>query len=644
MRVLIAVTHLLGAGHLTRAATLARVFAARGHETTLISGGMSSALIRRDGISFVQLPPVRTKGTDFRTLLDESGEAIAEDRRQARKALLLKTLRNAKPDCVITELFPFGRRVLADEFMALLEAAEAMRPRPLIASSIRDILIAPTRPDRLAEFQERLTRFYDVVLVHGDERLIPLDASWPVDETVRSLLHYTGYVDDGTTIASGETRHGILVSGGSSAASLPLYRAAVEAAKRVADRPWRILIGQGLDEVEFNVIRSSAPPHVTVERARPDFRKLLAETEVSVSQAGYNTAVDILRTGPSPVFVPFEAGHETEQRLRAERLKTLGRAEIVTEADLTPEALAKAIRAALEKTEAPSLPVALDGAEETVSLIEKLRLGAPAVHRRWDWSPVTAALKLARDRGCEPSFWWRDDDAVADTAQLDRLLAMARRYETGIALASIPRNIEASLVERLKGEAAASILVHGLLHRNHAPESEKKAEFGAHRAIELMEREALEGFRLTDETFGAKALPVFVPPWNRIAPDLVKRLAKLGYRGLSTFNTRIRPEAAPSLLQINTHIDPIDWHGSRSVLEPSQIIETLAATLLRRAESKADPNEPVGLLTHHLVHDEAIWGFCDRLLDTLSRNNVGFVLASTAFCDENGSKLRDGTL
>ncbi len=65
VRILIAVTHLLGAGHLTRAAALARAFAAAGHETVLVSGGHPAPLVRLDGVRLVQLPPLRIEGFDF---------------------------------------------------------------------------------------------------------------------------------------------------------------------------------------------------------------------------------------------------------------------------------------------------------------------------------------------------------------------------------------------------------------------------------------------------------------------------------------------------------------------------------------------------------------------------------------------------
>src|SRR5690606_20975828 len=110
------------------------------------SGGSPAPLAKTDGATLVQLPPVRTRGTDFRTLLDEAGEPVTEARLARRREMLLDSLRTFRPDILVTELFPFGRRVLAEEFMALLEEAHGMRPRPLILSSVRDILVAPSRP------------------------------------------------------------------------------------------------------------------------------------------------------------------------------------------------------------------------------------------------------------------------------------------------------------------------------------------------------------------------------------------------------------------------------------------------------------------------------------------------------------------
>ncbi|MGO4526220.1 glycosyltransferase [Microvirga sp. 2MCAF35] len=638
--VLIAVTHLLGAGHLTRAAALARAFARKGHATTLVSGGTPARLADLENVTFVQLPPLRTAGTDFRTLLDEDFRPVDEAYLDGRRILLLDTLKAVRPDILITELFPFGRRILADEFSALLDAARRMDPHPLVLCSIRDILVASSKASRIEETHERVLRDYDAVLVHGDPELAPLEASWPVDERIRPLIRYTGYVDENEALVPRTHRQGIVVSGGSSAASLPLYRAALEAARDIADRPWRILIGRGVAEAEFLTLRESAPAHVTVERARPDFRTLLSGAELSVSQAGYNTAVDLLRCGVKSVLVPFEAGNETEQRLRAERLAALGLAEIVPEAELSPRNLADAIWRGLARPPSPAPAISLNGAMQTVALAESLLSSGPAIHRTIDWSPLDLALDRARDRGCIVRFWWRDDDAVTDTPQLNRLLGLSHRYDAGIGLAVIPESIETSLARRLANEPKVFALVHGWSHTDHASPGEKKAEFGAHRPLGCMADEAKQALHLAREHLGSRLLPVFVPPWNRISQDLIPLLPSLGFRGLSTFTDRKTVEPVPDLVQVNTHVDPIDWHGTRSFADPALIVAALAGAVERRVAGDADREEPIGFLTHHLVHDDVIWTLCERLIARLAARGIGFLCPDACFGLETRSQLR----
>ena len=640
LRVLIAVTHLLGAGHLTRAAALARAFAREGHETTLVSGGSPTRLRQMDRVALVQLPPVRILGADFRTLLDEAGSPIDGARLDERRGLLVRTLKEVRPDIVVTELFPFGRRVLAGEFTALVREARGLDPRPLLLCSIRDILVAPSKPERVEEAHERALRDYDAVLVHGDPRLIALEASWPLDERVRPLVRYTGYVDENEGPVPGGAREGILVSGGSSAASLPLYRAALAAAEAIRDRPWRILVGPGVTEEDFVALRSVAPAHATVERARPDFRTLLSRAKVSVSQAGYNTTVDLLRTGARPVLVPFEAGQETEQRLRAERLKALGLAAVLPEADLSPGRLAAAIRQELASPPAPPHPVSLDGARQSVAIAEGLRPSGPSphgpsLHQAVDWSPLDRALGRARDRNCPLAFWWRDDDAVAHTPPLDRLLDLARRVEAGLALAAIPARLEPSLADRLAGEERVFALVHGSSHANHAPPGEKKAEFGRHRPVEAMAQEAEQSLRAARGLLGARLLPVFVPPWNRIAPELTPHLPRMGYGAFSVFRDREAAHPAPGLLQINAHVDPIDWRGTRSLADPGGIVAGMANAVERRIAGRADPGEPIGFLTHHLIHDEAVWTFCEKLMMYLVDREIRLLAVDGLFHNVN---------
>jgi hypothetical protein len=323
------------------------------------------------------------------------------------------------------------------------------------------------------------------------------------------------------------------------------------------------------------------------------------------------------------VFVPFEQGSETEQRLRAERLAERGLGEVLAETDLSSASLAEAVRRA-SRQRRTDLGVNLDGAEHSVAIVEKLAGGrsiGPAPQARQTslpWHLLDEALSRCTERQASVQFWWRDDDAVAHTPSLDRLLGLARTYGIPIAIAAIPKPVDASLAARLAEEPLARLLVHGLAHANHASEGRKKAEFGSDRPIPELADDAREGLRLAKARFGDALLPVFVPPWNRVAPDLVPELPKLGFRGLSTFGRRPARHPALGLVQANTHLDPIDWHNGGGLRAAKSLIAELTAAIT--AQEETGDREPIGLLTHHLVQDEATWRFCEELLAHLAGN------------------------
>lgn len=235
----------------------------------------------------------------------------------------------------------------------------------------------------------------------------------------------------------------------------------------------------------------------------------------------------------------------------------------------------------------------------------------------WDWTPLDRELDRWRQAGMTLPLWWRDDDAVAPSAALDRLVALAEAVDLPLHLAVIPAEADPTLAAFAQAHPRLIPVVHGWAHRNHAPEGEKKAEFGAHRPLPVMAKEARDGLLRLRSLFGPALRPMFVPPWNRAAPELLPALPGLGYSAISTFAPRKSAGPAPGLLRINTHLDPIDWRGSRSLVDPEHLIAQLAAQLADRREGHTDNGEPYGVLTHHLVHDAAIWDFAGALLTRL---------------------------
>lgn len=202
-------------------------------------------------------------------------------------------------------------------------------------------------------------------------------------------------------------------------------------------------------------------------------------------------------------------------------------------------------------------------------------------------------------------FWWRDDDAIQPSAALDRLLALA----VPLALAVIPAHATVELAHRLAGVGRVTVLQHGIAHDNHAVPPAKKAELGTSRPAVSLAGALAEGRRKLEALFGVGFLPVLVPPWNRIADDLVPLLPQAGFIGLSTAGPR--RETMPGLRQVNSDLDPVDWRGTRRCRPAADLVaETARHLAARRIGQDATP---VGLLTHHLLDDAGTERFATGL-------------------------------
>lgn len=217
-------------------------------------------------------------------------------------------------------------------------------------------------------------------------------------------------------------------------------------------------------------------------------------------------------------------------------------------------------------------------------------------------------------------FWWRDDDAGVDSPAFGRLLALAAKHDAALALAVIPLKLDAAARARIEATPQACVLQHGLRHDNRAAADEKKCEFPARLPLDAMLAELDQGHARLGAAFAGRALPVLVPPWNRLAPRLIPVLPSIGLRGLSTYRARKAADAAPGLRQVNCHVDLIDWRSTRGFLGEAAALALACDHLRARREGRADPNEPTGILTHHAVHDEPAWRFLDDLLGRLARH------------------------
>ena len=253
-----------------------------------------------------------------------------------------------------------------------------------------------------------------------------------------------------------------------------------------------------------------------------------------------------------------------------------------------------------------------------------------------DWTPLEEELERWADAGEIPAFWLRDDDAIEPTEALEKLLAVTRAFAVPLALAVIPALAKPVLAERLATETAVSVLQHGFAHANHAVVGAKKSEFADDRPIAAMTEELVQARAVISRLFGARALSVFAPPWNRIGAKATQALLDAGITGLSRFKPRQSAEAAPGVVEVNTHVDLIDWRAGRVGKTLGVVTAEIAAHLAAKRTGAADRNEPTGLLAHHLVTDSQGWAAMEAILERLAGDRRVRFAAPPSFFAEQG--------
>ena len=242
---------------------------------------------------------------------------------------------------------------------------------------MRDILQQRSKPERVREMLELARGSFDAVLVHGDPRFARFEETFPLAPELGLPLHYTGFVAAPAAPPSpgqpGE-RSEIVVSAGGGTVGMRLLQAALAAQERsrYREHPWRVLAGANVADADARRLALAANAGVVVEPARADFPALLSRAWISVSQAGYNTVLDVLRSGARPVIVPYAEDGETEQRARANRLRELNLAIIVEEGEDFMIELADAIDAAGSKDRWGSWNLECNGAARSAALIKDM--------------------------------------------------------------------------------------------------------------------------------------------------------------------------------------------------------------------------------------------------------------------------------
>ena len=370
--------HSLGMGHLVRALTLATTLAENFAVIFLNGGRFPENTVPPKAVEVINLPPLGM-GEDNQ-LYSQDGRYSLSEAQALRRQIILAAFDSYQPQAVLIELFPFGRKKFAGELLPLLKAAKRCKGnRPLVLCSLRDIMVNARKDQVRHDDRARwlVDRYFDGVLVHSDPKFASLEESFRPSRLLKTPVFYTGFVLPRGESSKQDIRHRqVLVSAGGGMVGAPLFQVAIKAQPFLWAKlklPMTLVAGPFLPEDDWLELETKAAtcPALTLHRYVPNMAHLLASHSISVSQCGYNTVMDILKSGIAALVVPFSQGQEDEQSNRAGRLSQLGLLRNVEANELSVGRFVAEVEQLLAfKPNAATLD--LDGAARSAEIIQDL--------------------------------------------------------------------------------------------------------------------------------------------------------------------------------------------------------------------------------------------------------------------------------
>lgn len=643
-RVLIYCQHVLGMGHLIRSMAIAR--ALNGCTVVFVNGGESiSGMDIPSWVTIVNLPPI-TSDSEFRGLSIHSEDTTLEQVQRARKNMLLELVDHFRPDVMIIELFPFGRKRFAFELLPLLAHIRLSAPSTKVVCSLRDILV--TKPDQTRHEDwvvSLMNRYFDLLLIHSDPTFQTLDETFSRCQDLRCEVQYTGFVTQDSDLSTDIEKTGgqpasdgvplILVSVGGGRVGYELLDSTVRAsALLVPTVPHRMLLFAGpyMPDDQYEPLQALAVqhPHIDVRRFTTSFQSLMRQAALSISMAGYNTCMNLLNTGTRALVWPFTGHKNDEQTIRARKLEQHGLLTMLDPPDLRPERLAEKIAVSLSSPQRhPGHSINTHGGRETAMAIERLvvqphnrttRTTVASVRRNQPdhWlTEFKQFLDAKEAEGRALHLFLRDDDVDEDEDSLKHLLDLALARGVPMNLEIIPGRLTSACTAALKNalradHALLSLDQHGWMHSNHETEG-RKCEFGRSRSFTQQVNDIAQGKAILETTFDELFFPAFTPPWNRCTADTYRALDELGFQVFSKDRGKDRLTEY-RFAEISTTLDLYTWKAGAQMKSAHDIVRDLMVQL--------DRLPFVGLLLHHKVMTAEAFSFLDQILCELLQRAV----------------------
>lgn len=380
--------NLLGMGHLVRTTEIIRNLV-KDFEVCLIDGGqIVEGFQIPDAVKVVHLPAIRAEDKQIKVV---NTSQTLEEVQEIRKQKLIRAFEAFQPDCLVTEGYPFSKKKsLAFELVPLLEKIKSTGGRTKVVCSLRDIIMVKKYGDRAKAEKERcelIDQYYDMLLIHSDPRIHRLEENFSLTGELKCKVNYTGYVVQSSLenpeftlkeiVNLNRQKPTILVSVGGGRLGHDLLDCVIDAASIINSclpHHIQIFAGPFMPEEKFVQFQKLAAnkSNITFKRYTPHLLTYMERASLSISLGGYNTTMNVLKTGVNSMIYP--SNKDSEQRIRAEKLEQLGILSVISPEDLQAERLAQKIVACLQKVPTTSAfeNLELQGAQKTAQMLKDL--------------------------------------------------------------------------------------------------------------------------------------------------------------------------------------------------------------------------------------------------------------------------------
>ena len=284
------------------------------------------AFLDAPGVEVVAMPPLlKDRDGAYRPTQMSFEAAVAR-----REAMFLETLERFDPDVVVVDRHPFGT---AGELRAGIERFKHRGGAAVLG--LRDVLDEPAvvRTELAGRGWDGVPELFDEVIVYGGRSFCDheLEYELPVAPV------YCGWVTDAVAPKRREDRLlAIAAGGGGDGASV--LRIALGVIELRADWSGVLAAGPYADAMGFRerVAESNAKDRFRVVSDVAGCASLFATAAGVLQMAGYNSTFEALATGQRSILVPRRTPRR-EQAIRAQRLATLGLADVVDETAVAEE-------------------------------------------------------------------------------------------------------------------------------------------------------------------------------------------------------------------------------------------------------------------------------------------------------------------